>query len=160
MLFYINFAPQGNSMHAEIPQEFMEVKGPLVQGGIYVISRFSVSNCPMQKNFYHAVPGRLMIEFTYHTRVDPARDPCAFPKYICLSPDTISRTSFVCGWKQEFPWWACASQHMIFPYTLATMVSNYYISIRCHWTYCSSWWANSSAASKSAEWHCHQRCCS
>lgn len=71
----------GNSMHAEIPQEFMEVKGPLVQGGIYVISRFSVSNCPMQKNSYHVVPGRLMIEFTYHTRVDPARDPCAFPKY-------------------------------------------------------------------------------
>ena len=44
----------------------------------------AVSVCPTvqcKKNFYHAVPGRLMIEFTYHTRVDPARDPCAFPKY-------------------------------------------------------------------------------
>ncbi|WVZ89404.1 hypothetical protein U9M48_035817 [Paspalum notatum var. saurae] len=72
---------KGNSMYAEIPTTEIERKGSLVQeGGIYVVSRFMVSNA---KNTFMPVPGNYMIEFTYHTMVTPVTDTTlAIPELI------------------------------------------------------------------------------
>ncbi|WVZ78714.1 hypothetical protein U9M48_026377, partial [Paspalum notatum var. saurae] len=62
----------GNSIYAEIPTAEIQRKGPLVEeGGLYVISRFLVSNA---KDTFMPVPGNYMIEFTYHTTVNPVTD--------------------------------------------------------------------------------------
>ena len=68
-------------MHAEIPHDVVDDFNAQVQEGeIYVISRFRITNV---KNYFRAVEGRYMIEFTYHTRVAVARDPPhGFPKYV------------------------------------------------------------------------------
>ncbi|KAJ1262287.1 hypothetical protein BS78_09G094800, partial [Paspalum vaginatum] len=63
---------EGNSMYAEIPTLEISRKGSLVEeGNIYVIKRFWVSNA---KNSFMLVPGNYMIEFTYHTLVEPVAD--------------------------------------------------------------------------------------
>ncbi|WVZ88902.1 hypothetical protein U9M48_035369, partial [Paspalum notatum var. saurae] len=63
---------KGNSMYAEIPTAEVENKSPLVQeGGIYIMSRFMVSNA---KATFMPVPGNYMIEFTFHTIVNPIKD--------------------------------------------------------------------------------------
>ena len=58
----------------------MEAKSPLIEeGGIYVISRFRVSNA---KSGYRPVASRYMVEFMLHTVVSAARtDMPDFPKY-------------------------------------------------------------------------------
>ncbi|CAD6244437.1 unnamed protein product [Miscanthus lutarioriparius] len=63
---------QGNRMYGEIPAQEVDTKSPLIEeGGIYVISRFRVSNA---KSGYRPVDARYMIEFTLHTTVSPARN--------------------------------------------------------------------------------------
>ncbi|KAJ1270376.1 hypothetical protein BS78_06G048300 [Paspalum vaginatum] len=63
---------KGNNMYAEIPKTEIERKGPLVEeGNIFIISHFRVSNA---KDTFMPVPGNYMIEFTYHTLVDPVID--------------------------------------------------------------------------------------
>jgi replication factor A1 len=67
-------------MYGEIPQQEVEAKSPLLQeGGIYVISRFRVSNA---KSGYRPVDSPYMVEFTLHTTISAARtDLPAFPQY-------------------------------------------------------------------------------
>ncbi|RLN19201.1 hypothetical protein C2845_PM02G13060 [Panicum miliaceum] len=74
-------AIRANAIYAEIPHDVIDNFDAQVQeGGIYVISRFRVTNA---KNYFRVVEGRYMIEFTYHTRVAVARDPpTGFPKYV------------------------------------------------------------------------------
>ncbi|CAD6245622.1 unnamed protein product [Miscanthus lutarioriparius] len=71
---------QGNSMYGEIPTQEVEAKSPLIEeGGIFVISRFRVSNAKLG---YRAVDARYMVEFTLHTTVVAARDDMPdFPRY-------------------------------------------------------------------------------
>ena len=68
-------------MHAEIPHDVVDdFNAQVEEGESYVISRFRITNA---KNFFRAVEGRYMIEFTYHTRVAVATDPPhGFPKYV------------------------------------------------------------------------------
>ena len=68
-------------MYAEIPHDVVDdFNAQVEEGEIYVISRFRITNA---KNFFRAVEGRYMIEFTYHTRVAVATDPPrGFPKYV------------------------------------------------------------------------------
>ncbi|XP_066316197.1 uncharacterized protein [Miscanthus floridulus] len=70
---------KGNSMYGEIPGSEVVAKSPLIEeGGIYVISRFRVSNT---KSGYRPVASRYMVEFTLHTVVSAARtDMPDFPK--------------------------------------------------------------------------------
>ncbi|XP_062194100.1 uncharacterized protein LOC133897388 isoform X4 [Phragmites australis] len=72
---------QGNAIYAEIPNSEIERKDPLLQeGGIYVMSRFRVSN---SKTLYRPVDAPYMIEFTCYTKITPARDPPeTFPRYV------------------------------------------------------------------------------
>ncbi|WVZ93688.1 hypothetical protein U9M48_039649, partial [Paspalum notatum var. saurae] len=72
---------KGNSMYAEIPQEEIKRKSPLVEEGkIYNISRFRVSNA---KDTFMPVPGSYMIQFSYHTLAEPvAEDTVAIPKLV------------------------------------------------------------------------------
>jgi hypothetical protein len=67
-------------MYGEIPAQEVEAKSPLIEeGGIFVISRFRVSNA---KSGYRAVDARYMVEFTLHTTVVAARDDMPdFPRY-------------------------------------------------------------------------------
>lgn len=67
-------------MYGEIPGPEVETKSPLIEeNGIYVISRFRVSNA---KSGYKPVDGRYMVEFTLHTTVSAARtDLTGFPEY-------------------------------------------------------------------------------
>ena len=67
-------------MYGEIPAQEVDTKSPLIEeGGIYVISRFRVSNA---KSGYRPVDARYMIEFTLHTTVSPARNHMPdFPRY-------------------------------------------------------------------------------
>ncbi|KAG0516851.1 hypothetical protein BDA96_09G037800 [Sorghum bicolor] len=71
---------QGNSMYGEIPQQEVETKSPLLEeGGIYIISRFRVSNA---KSGYRPVDSPYMVEFTLHTTISAAKtDLLAFPQY-------------------------------------------------------------------------------
>lgn len=71
---------QGNSMYGEIPAQEVQAKSPLIEeNGIYVISRFRVSNA---KSGYRPVDARYMVEFTLHTTVSAARtDMPDFPKH-------------------------------------------------------------------------------
>ncbi|WVZ62343.1 hypothetical protein U9M48_012104, partial [Paspalum notatum var. saurae] len=72
---------KGNSMYAEIPQEEIKRKSPLVEEGkIYNISRFRVSNA---KDTFMPVPGSYMIQFSYHTLAEPvAEDTVAIPELV------------------------------------------------------------------------------
>ncbi|KAL6633538.1 hypothetical protein ACP70R_026209 [Stipagrostis hirtigluma subsp. patula] len=72
---------EGNAMYAEVPASEVESKQPLLQeGGVYVMSRFRVSNA---KSFYRPVDMRYMIEFTCYTRIVPASDvPSGFPTMV------------------------------------------------------------------------------
>lgn len=74
------FFTQGNNMYGEIPGPDVETKSPLIQeNGIYIISRFRVSNA---KHNFRPVESRYMVEFTYHTQVSAARENMpAFPMY-------------------------------------------------------------------------------
>ncbi|KAL6848065.1 hypothetical protein ACP4OV_022193 [Aristida adscensionis] len=65
-------------MYAEIPASEVDKKGPLVQeGGVYVMSRFRVSN---PKTFYKPVDARYIIELTGYTKIMPAKeDTSALP---------------------------------------------------------------------------------
>lgn len=67
-------------MYGEIPEPEVETKGPLLEeGGIYVISRFRVSNA---KSGYRPVDSPYMVEFTLHTTISAAKtDMPAFPQY-------------------------------------------------------------------------------
>jgi replication factor A1 len=67
-------------MYGEIPGPEVEAKSPLVEeGGVYIISRFRVSNA---KSGYGPVDARYMVEFTLHTTVTAARDDVVgFPEY-------------------------------------------------------------------------------
>ncbi|XP_062179133.1 uncharacterized protein LOC133883733 isoform X2 [Phragmites australis] len=79
---------KGNAMYGEIPSSEIEAKDPLIQeGGIYVVSRFRVSNA---RSLYRLVNAPYMIEFTCYTKITPARDPPeAFPRYVYrLTPFT------------------------------------------------------------------------
>lgn len=71
---------KGNGIYAEIPVSEVGTKSPLLhEGGIYVISRFRVSNA---KSAYRPVDSPYMVEFTLHTTVSAARDDMPdFPKY-------------------------------------------------------------------------------
>lgn len=71
---------KGNGMYGEIPGPEVEAKSPLVEeGGVYIISRFRVSNA---KSGYRPVDARYMVEFTLHTTVTVARDDVVrFPEY-------------------------------------------------------------------------------
>lgn len=56
---------KGNNMYGEIPATEVETKSPLVEeNGIYVISRFRVSNA--KRSFRH-VASQFMVEFTFRT---------------------------------------------------------------------------------------------
>ncbi|KAL6858850.1 hypothetical protein ACP4OV_017852 [Aristida adscensionis] len=58
---------EGNAMYAEIPASEVEAKRPLLEeGGVYIISRFRVSNA---KSFYRPVDAKYMVEFTCYTKV-------------------------------------------------------------------------------------------
>ncbi|KAL6893463.1 hypothetical protein ACP4OV_007561 [Aristida adscensionis] len=62
---------QGNAMYAEIPASELEAKRPLLEeGGVYIISRFRVSNA---KSFYRPVDAKYMIEFTCYTKINQPR---------------------------------------------------------------------------------------
>ncbi|KAJ1280343.1 hypothetical protein BS78_04G224700 [Paspalum vaginatum] len=65
---------------AEIPRPEVETKAPLIlEGGVYMISRFKVSNA---KFGYRLVLGEFMIEFTCYTRIEPMREDISdFPEY-------------------------------------------------------------------------------
>jgi replication factor A1 len=67
-------------MYGEIPQQEVETKSPLLEeGGIYIISRFRVSNA---KSGYRPVDSPYMVEFTLHTTISAAKtDLLAFPQY-------------------------------------------------------------------------------
>lgn len=67
-------------MYAEIPAAEVETKSPLIEeNGIYVISRFRVSN--VKRNF-RPVASQVMVEFTFRTQVSTAReDMTGFPAY-------------------------------------------------------------------------------
>lgn len=59
-------------MYGEIPGSEVESKGPLLEeNGIYVISRFRVSNA---NHSFRPVDAPLMVEFTCHTQVSAARE--------------------------------------------------------------------------------------
>ncbi|XP_062188899.1 uncharacterized protein LOC133892211 [Phragmites australis] len=72
---------QGNAIYVEIPNSEIEAKAALLEeGGIYIISRFRVSN---SKSLYRLVDVPYMIEFTCYTKIAPTRDaPETFPKYV------------------------------------------------------------------------------
>jgi replication factor A1 len=67
-------------MYGEIPAAEIETKSPLIEeNGIYVISRFRVSNA---KRSFRPVASQFMVEFTFRTQVSAAReDMSAFPAY-------------------------------------------------------------------------------
>lgn len=67
-------------MYGEIPEQEVDTKSPLLEeGGIYVISRFRVSNA---KSGYRPVDSQYMVEFTLHTTISAARtDLPGFPRY-------------------------------------------------------------------------------
>jgi hypothetical protein len=65
------------------------------QNGIYIISRFKVTNA---KTFYRPVAGELMIKFTCYTKIAPATNPpSTFPKYIYRLTPFDQIDSFVDG---------------------------------------------------------------
>jgi hypothetical protein len=72
---------QGNAIYAEIPAEEAKDKGPLIEkNGIYVISRFKVTNT---KSFFRHVDAKFMIKFTCYTKIVVASNPpSTFPEYV------------------------------------------------------------------------------
>ncbi|KAL6865446.1 hypothetical protein ACP4OV_016597 [Aristida adscensionis] len=68
---------EGNAMYAEVPAAQLAAKGPLLEGGIYMMSQFRVSKA---KSFYKPVNANYMIGFTFYTKITPAKgDPTTFP---------------------------------------------------------------------------------
>ncbi|RLN29611.1 hypothetical protein C2845_PM05G33090 [Panicum miliaceum] len=122
---------EGNAMYAEIPHDVIDnFDAQIQEGEIYVISRFRVTNA---KNYFRAVEGRYMIEFTYHTRVAVARDPpIGFPKYVYNLtpfhhlPDLVGDSSRFLG--QDYISGSSASK-WLFAYTTLFRLRNERISV-------------------------------
>ncbi|XP_062220897.1 uncharacterized protein LOC133920180 isoform X2 [Phragmites australis] len=103
---------QGNAIYAEIPNSEIETKDSLLdEGGIYIMSRFRVSN---SKSLYRPVNAPYMIEITCYTKITPARDPPkTFPRYV------YRLTSFV-----ELPQYAGENRNFLDVIGIITEVSD------------------------------------
>lgn len=79
---------QGDAMYAEIPQEVIEEKAPLLNvGKTYVIEKFKVSNV---RPTYKPLNAHLMIEFTDFTSIEPSqKSPNMFPAYVYVQSHPI-----------------------------------------------------------------------
>jgi hypothetical protein len=86
---------QGNSMYAEIPEQEVEAKSPLVEeDGIYVIGRFRVLNA---KSGYRPVNAQFMVEFTLHTTIMVEfYDRCVSKRAIHLHVQRMQRFLYFC----------------------------------------------------------------
>lgn len=116
-------------MYGEIPAAEVETKSPLIEeNGIYVISRFRVSNA---KRSFRPVAAKYMVEFMYRTQVSAAReDVSTFPAYAYrLMPTDAqrSRAGDTTDFVGEFLW--CLSIVAL----LCDKFISQVVDCRCHW---------------------------